>query len=245
MWSLVTKAPLWQKLGLLGLGLVLLALPALSNTTDYINQELFDETLQMYRSGAKTPREYYIPPVPSYEKHDPHEFEDYYKTHYAPYAQLQLYRALQAGDKRLEAGYYMVKLDVVPPPPEPLKPLPQNPVLKKMVELQRQYFPKKPPGYRPAQRIKKLPEVPPNPETPPEKQFKGQVSMILKRMGEMELVIPIAKTDYQEKSLKRGKTTASLKLDSGSPLSPQIVYITYCVRQICYQSVAIAPGLVQ
>lgn len=95
----------------------------------YVNEELWDPQSSTGKSGVDTPREYFIPPPPMYEKTDWEEFDDYHKTYYSPYAQLQIPRPVKIGEVTLKEGYYLVKLSVVPvvrPVPAPVAQIPPD-----------------------------------------------------------------------------------------------------------------------
>jgi hypothetical protein len=226
----------------------------------YVNDDIDDPRDSSSKSGVKTPREYYLPPTPSYERVDLKEFRDYMGTAYSPYAQLQLQHPIQIGNIRLREGYYLVKLDVITTPPAPLnvskraaskqgngndppvsvfekvqsraQKITQSKDKEALTEAEAQYPPQPQLAEQIEQARTSLPES------------NQQVCMLLKKMGEIEVVIPISGTTDGDKSAKKG-SVAQLVVEPGNPLKPQIVFIKYCLRNTCYRSAPIEPGLVQ
>lgn len=220
---------------------------------EYVNDDIYDPKSSRNKSGVNTPREYYIPPNPPYEKIDPKEFADYHKTYYSPYAQLQVPRPIQIGNVRLREGYYLVKLDVVDPPPRPLnlsppsspsvdsQPTPPNTSLFEKAQTVWPWQKNEKNEVQNSQKRKFYPAVHPDVIDPYERP---QVSLLLKQMGSVEVVIPVYTSEPLAQPIKKG-STVQLVITQGDPVIPEVVYLKYCVRQLCYRSAPLKPGLVQ
>ncbi len=204
---------------------------------EYENSDLWDPGSSVNQSGVETPREYFLPPPPDYEKVDPKEFQDYHNTYYSPYAQLQIFQPIQVGQTKIKTGYYLVKPDIVEPPPAPIITQEAQPSLLERIGV---YEPKQEP---PSLSKRKVFPAVNDPAIPPERQ--AQVCLLLKQEGAIQIAIPVAQSRWQEKSLKKGQSTARLILETGDVLHPTLLSIQYCVRKICYQSVTLTPGLIQ
>ncbi len=239
------------------LGLGLLAMGMLQGglaSAIYENSDLYDDRSSSGKSGVTTPREFFLPPDPHYEKLDLNEFKDYRHTIYSPYAMLQLYRAVQVGKTQLREGYYLVKIDVVDVPNPPTNILPESAGTsgekssRSLLEKVQDRLPwsgndDKPDadGYIPPQKRKTYPEV--NPAE--SEDVRPQVSFLIKRLGEIELVVPVYTSEPSAKKLKKGQSSVELLVEKGDPVRPQVVYLKYCARTMCYRSVPLEPGLIQ
>lgn len=183
----------------------------------YVNDKLKDSRSSIWQSGVVTPREYFLPQEPAYDKIDPEEEADYIKTHYTPYAQLQIYHPVQVGKTRLIPGYYLVKINVGDAESQKRREKNKNPQSRKS-------FPSL--------------EAQSGSEPPP------QISFIIKQSGQVFATLPAESSEEQKKKLKKG-SLAQLVVLPGNPITPQIVRIKYCVKNMCYQSAPLEPGLVQ
>jgi hypothetical protein len=200
---------------------------------EYENSDIPDPASSIRRSGITTPREYYIPPTPPFEKIDPREFEDYGRLAYSPYTQLQIPRPIMVGRIRLKEGYYLVKLDIGP---VPKKTWAQKLGLKKPPEL---------------------PEVDPKATEPESSNEHMALQMIIKQMGSVELSIPIYASERlpvekrsrweRVKSWRTPKPSprATLVVTAESPLRPEVVSLRYCLESTCYRTAPLEPGWVQ
>lgn len=231
----------------LSLGMVAMAPLAVGQN---INEDIYDPRSNTGRSGVSTPREYYIPSNPSFQKLDIQEFNDYRKTHYSPYAQVQVLRAIQVGKTYLKPGYYLVKLDIVKPPPKPVEThsklasfeARQTSVLEWVQSLVKgPPDPENPAGEPRYEKRKIFPTVTPQSAEDP---YAPRLSLMIKQSGQIELVIPVSQSETADERIKKG-SKAQFVTEIGDPLQPQLLYLKYCTQQICYRSVPLEPGLVQ
>jgi hypothetical protein len=82
-----------------------------------------------------------------------------------------------------------------------------------------------------------------DPNIPPEEQ-ENKLSLLIKQMGGVEVTVPISASEPLAKKIKKG-STAILVNEPGDPITPEVVYLKYCVRSICYKTAPLTPGLVQ
>ncbi len=219
----------------------------------YENDTLYDARSSEHKSGANTPREYFIPPTPPYNKTDLKEYLDYRNTYYSPYAQLQLFRMVQIGKTRLNVGYYLVKLSMVLPKNDPNtanrvgpRKVGENTPPDPYAPQHYSFFEKLSPSFWQNGRPPDVkPIYPPiNNEQASDQSQQAHASLMIKQKGSVDLAIPIVSSEPAKHRIKNGPI-AELLIQPGDPLTPQVVYLKYCVEQICYKTAALTPGLVQ
>lgn len=195
---------------------------------NYENNKIEDERSNMWRSGAKINKDYMLPKDPAYDKTDMEESSDYHKTYYSPYAQLQVFKAVQINETKLPVGYYLVKLQFAPPAS-------MGTLSSEQLAKQKKRWQKKPPDL--------------NPSDPVSFSQAPQLSLIIKSQGEIQTTIPVVSSEKVETKTKRWQkkpdATAKWEIESDNPLNPQILSLKYCLPKMCYKSGPITPGLLQ
>lgn len=219
--------------------------------SSYVNNDIDEPRGSGSQSGVTTPREYFLPSIPPYDKLDLNEFNDYRKTSYSPYAQLQLQHPIQIGSIRLEEGYYSVKVVIPKPLPAPLhvSRKSRSPDAGPSVSLLERLQGKTMAQREQEERFKR--QVLPADSTllRPSAQSTdwasdSQMSMVVKKAGQVEVIVPINRSDLLPIPLKSG-SVAQLIVEAGNSLQPKIVFLQYCSGNTCYRSVPLEPGLVQ
>ncbi len=231
----------------LNIALVILMLGFIGLSLSYItyaeeeSHSIYDSRSSWNRSGEDDHRKYFLPVLPPYGKTDFTEFNDYRNLPYAPYAALQLTRSVHYNQVSLAPGYYLVKLDIGPMPDAAGNIVTGDSESQKSTT--QEDLSDRPLGFRQRRRMRKrvYPMLPQN------QTQTGQVpsiNLIIKRGGGIEATIPVQASEPLNPPLKK-EASVNLVSESGDVLTPEILYLKYCVQQVCYRSAPLMAGLVQ
>jgi hypothetical protein len=191
---------------------------------------IYEDRNSLNRSGVEVDRTFYLPEQPAYAKLDFGDSADYKRKEYPDYGQILLTKPLQAGNTLLKPGYYVLKLENVILPPT------------KWANFKHQTTGR----LAPISRLVSKPFQKPAPPSllPPGFQIQKPIpAMVIKQAGRRELVIPIGGREILPKALKKGDIQARLSAMPNALTNENIVRLSYCIRNSCYQSIEIRPGL--